>query len=124
MQKMNFSPEEIKAVWRCCAAILHMGQIVFDPSSFDDDNAPTRSGQVKNGEVAVLVAQLLGYQDPEAFKEVLLVQKNKVGGSIIPKYLGLASCNMNRDALAKKLYDNMFNWLVIKMNRTIEPPEL
>ena len=73
MQKMSFSPEEIKAVWRCCAAILHMGQIVFDPSSFDDDNAPTRSGQVKNGEVAVLVAQLLGYQDPEAFKEVLLV---------------------------------------------------
>ena len=52
------------------------------------------------------------------------MQKNKVGGSIIPKYLGLSSCNMNRDALSKKLYDNMFNWLVIKMNRTIEPPEL
>ena len=44
MQKMNFSPEEQKAIWRCCAAILHMGQIEFDPRSFDDDNAPTRSG--------------------------------------------------------------------------------
>jgi len=30
----------------------------------------------------------------------------------------------NRDALAKKLYDNMFNWLVIKMNKTIEPAEI
>ena len=30
----------------------------------------------------------------------------------------------NRDALAKKLYDNMFNWLVVKMNGTIQPAEL
>ena len=27
-------------------------------------------------------------------------------------------------ALAKKLFDNLFNWLVIRMNKTIEPEEL
>ena len=30
----------------------------------------------------------------------------------------------NRDSLAKKLYDNLFNWLVLKMNRTILPNEI
>lgn len=34
---------------------------------------------------------------------------------------GYTVCINNRDALAKKLYDNMFNWLVVKMNGTIEP---
>ena len=37
---------------------------------------------------------------------------------------GFTVCMNNRDALAKKLYDNMFNWLVVKMNGTIEPAEL
>ena len=32
---------------------------------------------------------------------------------------GYVVCMNNRDALAKKLYDNMFNWLVVKMNGTI-----
>ena len=34
------------------------------------------------------------------------------------------TCINNRDALAKKLYDNMFNWLVVKMNATIQPEQL
>jgi len=33
-------------------------------------------------------------------------------------------CRNNRDSLAKKLFDNVFNWLVLKMNKTIEPLEL
>ena len=37
---------------------------------------------------------------------------------------GLAVCQNNRDSLAKKLYDNLFNWLVLKMNRTILPKEI
>ena len=37
---------------------------------------------------------------------------------------GFTVCMNNRDALAKKLYDNMFNWLVVKMNGTIQPAEL
>ena len=37
---------------------------------------------------------------------------------------GYTVCINNRDALAKKLYDNMFNWLVVKMNGTIQPAEL
>jgi len=40
------------------------------------------------------------------------------------KFLSHAICVKNRDSLSKKLYDNMFNWLVIKMNKTIEPDEL
>jgi myosin heavy subunit len=30
----------------------------------------------------------------------------------------------NRDALAKQIYNNLFNWLVKRMNVTIEPAEI
>lgn len=33
-------------------------------------------------------------------------------------------CLDNVMALSKKLFDNLFNWLVIRMNKTIEPEEL
>lgn len=29
----------------------------------------------------------------------------------------------NKDALAKQLFNNLFDWLVIMMNRTIEPKD-
>ena len=47
-----------------------------------------------------------------------------VGKQKLEKFLSHAICLKNRDSLSKKLYDNMFNWLVIKMNKTIEPDEL
>lgn len=33
-------------------------------------------------------------------------------------------CSDNRDALAKQIYNNLFNWLVKRMNVTIEPSEI
>jgi myosin heavy subunit len=33
MDGLNFSPEEKKAIIQICAAILHLGNIVFTPNS-------------------------------------------------------------------------------------------
>jgi len=30
----------------------------------------------------------------------------------------------NRDALAKQIYNNMFDWLVVRMNVTIQPEKI
>ena len=108
-------------VWRCVAAILHMGQIVFDKPSFADESKP---GKIKNENVAHLIARLLGYSEPEYFIKILLNQVNVIRNVENWKALGIEVCKNNLMSLAKKLFDNLFNWLVIKMNKTIEPAEL
>ena len=61
--------------------------------------------------------------NPPAFKKILLQTFNKLGRDEIWKPQGYKKCVENRDALAKQAYSNMFNWLVKKMNVTIEPAE-
>ena len=124
MNKMGFSDEEKKGVWRCVAAILHMGELDFVKTSFDDEKSPSKPGKIKDEKVADRIAGLLGYENPDDFKKVMLQSVNVIRNQEMWMPQGYTVCINNRDALAKKLYDNMFNWLVVKMNGTIEPAEL
>ena len=63
MNKMSFSEDEKMSIWKCVAAILHMGEIDFDKTSFDDMKTPSAPGRVKNEEKVRLVADLLGFED-------------------------------------------------------------
>ena len=124
MNKMCFSEEEKMGIWRCVAAILHMGEIDFVKTSFDDEKSPSKPGKIKDENKANLIAQLLGYENPDDFKKVMLQSVNVIRNQEMWMPQGYVVCINNRDALAKKLYDNMFNWLVVKMNGTIQPAEL
>lgn len=124
MNCMNFTPEEQKGIWRCVAAILHMGELEFDKMSFDDDKSPSKPGKFKNEAVARKIADLLGYENSDDFLKILLQSVNVIRNQEMWMPQGFTVCMNNRDALAKKLYDNMFNWLVVKMNCVIQPEEL
>jgi len=121
MNKMRFAPAEIKGVWRVCAAILHMGELDFDKASFSDESKP---GRIKNEDKARLVSQLLGFGNPDYFIKILLNKVNIIRGQELWSPQKFEECQDNRNSLAKKLFDNLFNWLVIKMNKTIQPDEL
>lgn len=72
MNKMGFSEEEKMAIWRCTAAILHMGELDFVKTSFDDEKSPSKPGKIKDEGVARRIASLLGYEDAEEFMKILL----------------------------------------------------
>ena len=72
MNEMKFTEEEIRAVWRCVAAILHLGQLDFIKNSFDDEQSPSKPGKIKNEDTARLIAILLGFENPDSLIEVLL----------------------------------------------------
>ena len=33
----------------------------------------------------------------------------------------MKECNGGRESLAKEIYERLFNWLVVKLNETIQP---
>jgi hypothetical protein len=45
--------------------VLLLGEIIFDPTSFDDLQNPSVPGKVKNPERVEHVAKLLGFQNPD-----------------------------------------------------------
>jgi myosin-7 len=45
----------------------------------------------------------------------------KIGGTEIPSPISKNDCINFRDSLAKAMYDKMFNWIVMKLNNTIQP---
>jgi len=124
MNDLKFSAEQQDAIWRMLAAILHLGELDFDKMSFDDLIAPTKPGKIKNEEKVEVIAELLGMKSPEALKKILLQSVTLVNKEEFWKPNSLKKCNDNKDALAKQAYNNMFNWLVKRMNVTIQPAEI
>ena len=52
---------------------------------------------------------------------MLLNTRTKVKADISWTALSQKQCIDNRDAFAKQIYNNMFDWLVVRMNVTIQP---
>ncbi len=116
---LGFSHEEQIAVWRVTAAVLHIGELEFDASTWDENGKPC---SIKNKDRLNLIAKLLGIQNPEDLVAEI-VNKAATPGSTGRSPYKLDECGFARDSFAKALYDNMFNWLVERMNVTILPED-
>jgi chitin synthase len=57
-KSLGFEESEIFAVWRVTAAVLHLGQIEFDGSTY---NVNGSNCKIKNMDVFNKVAELLGF---------------------------------------------------------------
>ena len=78
MNKMAFTAEEQLGVWKCCAAILHMGELEFVKASFDDEKSPSKPGKLKDEAKARKIAELLGYENSDDFIKILLQSVNVI----------------------------------------------
>lgn len=100
-----------------------MGQLEFDKASFGAVDAGG-SGSIKNTALVDTIAGLLDFEDKAYFAKILLNKVNVIRGQENWSGCSYQEATDNTMALAKKIYDNLFNWLVIRMNKTIQPPEL
>jgi len=114
MDVLNMSEEEKRVAHVVVAAVLHLGNVEFerDMKGTEDTDA-----QVKNRDQLAIAAELWGVS-PAVLEKSLCYRKISRPGS---KSVTFAHNSMQRskdvrDAMAKKMYEKLFDWLIGKIN--------
>ncbi|KAH8835554.1 myosin-1 [Flagelloscypha sp. PMI_526] len=121
LQAMNIiglSAQEQNDIFRMLAIILWLGNIQFDEA--DDGNS-----QVSDQGVTEFIAYLLEV-DPSAVLKAMTIrvmetQRGGRRGSIYDVPLNQTQATAGRDALAKAIYNNLFEWIVSRINVSMKP---
>jgi len=116
---LGFTKGEVDAIHSITAASLHIGELELDVKTYNEGKTPV---SIKNKDKLKQIASFLGIQSPEDL-EVEIVNKEAMQGfgrtPAKPDAVGDAV-----KSLAKALYNNMFDWLVAKMNVEILPDDI
>ncbi|KAG6813218.1 class II myosin [Tricholoma furcatifolium] len=118
MGVIGLSQEEQTEIFRMLAIILWLGNVQFVEQ--DDGNST-----IADTGVTDFVAYLMGV-DPAQVQKVLtsrVVETQRGGrrGSVYEVPLNPAQANSGRDALAKAIYNNLFEWIVSRINVSMKP---
>ncbi|XP_071551474.1 unconventional myosin IC isoform X2 [Panulirus ornatus] len=112
---LNFTTDEQEAIWGVVGAIIHLGNVSFKA---DDDGLAKVVDEtpVKN------CSKLIGCDSAELLK-ALTHRTIEARGDVVTSPLNPDQAVYARDALAKSVYERVFNWLVIRLNQSLQSPE-
>ena len=111
--------DEIVAV---IASLLHLGNSVPAYANVDDESGPVQISNVDPSVTLGFIASLIGV-DEGLFRNALTLRMQTSGrGSTTAIPLSAAHTLNNIHALVKHTYDNLFHYLVLKVNESHECP--
>ena len=105
MKIIGFNDQDIHHIYSIISSILHLGNIKFNQNN-DFNN------------LIYIISQLL-HIDQNSLKNVLLFKKIKIQNEIITKSLKENESYDIRNTLTKIIYNSLFDWLVEKINQSI-----
>jgi myosin heavy subunit len=114
MDVLNFSDTDQMEIWKVLAALLHFGNVKFSDTAKVDRDVDAK---IANPDVLSFAAGLIGVK-PAALTKVLLERILSVGKVVVP-YKVKEAMDV-RDAMVKTLYALMFEWIIRKINQTLE----
>jgi myosin-1 len=116
MRVIGLSQQEQDSVFRMLAAILWIGNIGFR----EDEQG---NAAVHDQSVIDFVAYLLEVESAHVNKAVTvrIIETSRGGrrGSVYDSPMNIAQATAVRDALAKGIYNNMFDWIVQRVNKAL-----
>jgi myosin-1 len=110
MDKIGFSADEKNSIIELLAGILHLGEVKFVP---DGDHAALGPGARDSLNFAASLLKV----DPEGLLSSFLTKKLDTGGEVVIVKYDLQQAVNTRDALAKTIFDKIFNFVVFAVNR-------
>ena len=113
---LEFTPAEVEDVQTVLATILHLGNVSFDAVGDDDCEVSPSSQSSLDNAAATLQVATLDLQNALTSKQVVMGGDR---GSMVTVSLKQKEASATRDALAKSLYGRMFDWIVGRVNDTL-----
>uniref|UniRef100_H0Y1Q4 Myosin heavy chain 16 n=1 Tax=Otolemur garnettii TaxID=30611 RepID=H0Y1Q4_OTOGA len=110
---LGFSAEEKMGVYKLTGGIMHFGNMKFKQKPREEQ------AEVDTTEVADKVAHLMGLNSGELQKGITR-PRVKVGNEFVQKGQNMEQCQNSIGALGKAVYDKMFKWLVVRINKTLD----
>ncbi|KAI9462418.1 P-loop containing nucleoside triphosphate hydrolase protein [Lactarius psammicola] len=118
MNVIGLSVEEQNEIFRMLAIILWLGNVQYD--EMDDGNAA-----ISDTGIPDFIAYLMDVDSAQVQKvltsKVVETQRGGRRGSVYDVPLNPAQASSGRDALAKAIYNNLFEWIVSRVNVSMKP---
>ncbi|XP_061596098.1 unconventional myosin-XIX [Cololabis saira] len=115
MVHLGVKEESQRQIFRILAGILHLGNVSFSSSA--DESKPCDLAERSEGFLQ-RASELLGVAAEELLP-CLRVRTLKAGKQSVLKPCPQAECSVRRDCLAKVIYAQLFEWLVLFINKSI-----
>lgn len=123
---LGFTMEEIGDIARVLAAILHLGNVSFGEQHADGSVPASPDGDdgvsyVSNPDTLKVAADLLGVEAAALTTALTKFSLKSVQSAVLP--LNRAKAELSRDSLAAEIYERLFDWIVSKLNQSLESEE-